>query len=141
MASINTDSVDRELRRLAGQSRKVLKRSVDKGAQVVATKLRQNTPFYDGKRDGKWRAQRQIDRQNGNVGNYPHLKDDIVVGNVDQFGRVQIGFGQKTYWRAHFVESGTINQRPQNFMERTTHETRSEFIVIVEDEIKRGFGL
>lgn len=141
MADINTVSIDRELRRLAGQSRRVLKRSVDAGAKKVAEELSKNAPFSDRKRDGKWRAQRQVDRANGVSGNYPHLRNDVVMGNVDTFGRVQIGFGEKTYWRAHFVESGTINQRPQNFMKRTMNETRNDFVNIVEREIQRGLGL
>lgn len=141
MGSIHTASVDRELKRLAGQSKKILKKSVDSGAQYVAEKIRQDTPYYEGKRDGKWKAQRQLERQTGRTSDYPHLKDDLLVSNVDQFGHVQIGFGERTYWRAHFPESGTISQHPQKFMEEKAHSTRNDFIAIVEDQIKRSFGI
>lgn len=141
MASIDTRSIEIGLRRLAGQSQKVLKQSVTVGAEEVAAELRKNTPYFDGKSDRSWRAQRQLDRISGVSQQFPHLKDDVLIGPVDQFGNAPIGFGKDTYWRVHFVENGTINQSPQNFMERTTHETRQSFIVTVEREIRKGLNL
>ena len=52
-----------------------------------------------------------MDKKTGKKTTFKHMKDDIQVSGVDQYGHVNVGFGEDTYWRVHFVELGTVNQK------------------------------
>lgn len=139
---IDTRGVELELKRLAAQEKPVRNAGLKKAAQAVASRLRENTVVYEGKRDGKWKAQRQYERENGvNQAEFPHMRDDVQTSNVDINGDIRIGYGKKTYWRAHFVELGTIKQPPQGFIQRTEEEMRGDVMDIMTDEFRRGLGL
>ncbi|AMW98451.1 HK97-gp10 family putative phage morphogenesis protein [Rummeliibacillus stabekisii] len=143
MAEIDMRSVEAGLRKLAGQNKRVLNKAVRKASEVVVKSLEENTPLAREKsRDGSWKAQRQYENANSlKRTKYSHLRDDIVTSNVNQEGRMQVGFSKDTYWRAHFPEMGTINQKPQGFMEKTTHESQDEFFNELSKELKKGLGL
>jgi len=121
--NIDTSSIDKALKQMAGKEKRVRNSALKKAGEVIADKLRQNTP---------------IDQSDNNE---KHMKDDIVVSNVDQYGEITVGFGDDTYWRAHFVELGTIKQRPQHFIERTEQEMQQEVMKIIEEELRKGLGL
>lgn len=120
---IDTSSIDRALKNMGSQEKKVRNKALKKAGNELASRLRDNTP---------------IDPRDSNK---KHMKDDIVVSDVDQYGEVTIGFGKETYWRAHFVELGTIKQRPQHFIENTEQEMRDKVMEIIREELARGLGL
>jgi len=120
---IDTSSIDKALKQMAGKEKRVRNRALKQGAQAVADRLRQNTPK---------------DKEDNNE---KHMQDDIVVSGIDQYGDIKIGYGKETAWRVHFTEMGTIKQRPQGFIQRTEEEMKEEFIRIVETEIRKGLGL
>lgn len=120
---IDTSSIDRALKNMGSQEKKVRNKALKKAGNKLASRLRDNTP---------------IDPRDNNK---KHMKDDIVVSGVDQYGEVTIGFGKETYWRAHFVELGTIKQRPQHFIENTEQEMRDKVMEIIREELVRGLGL
>mgnify|MGYP000932374966 FL=1 len=120
---IDTSSIDRALRNMGSQEKKARNAALKKAGNKLASRLRDNTP---------------IDPRDGNK---KHMKDDIVVSGVDQYGEVTVGFGEETYWRAHFVELGTIKQRPQHFIENTEQEMRDKVMEIIREELARGLGL
>ncbi|PKR84866.1 HK97-gp10 family putative phage morphogenesis protein [Heyndrickxia camelliae] len=117
---VSTTRINDNLRRLAIEQTKVRNRALKEAGKRLAQRLRENTPV-DGKTD-------------------EHMRDDVRVSGVKD-GEVTVGFGKDTAWRAHFVEMGTIKQRPQGFIQRTEEEMRNEILQIVETELRRGFGL
>lgn len=121
--NIDTSSIDKALKQMAGKEKRVRNSALKKAGEAVADRLRENTP---------------IDQTDGNE---KHMKDDIVISNVDQYGEIQIGYGDETYWRVHFTEMGTIKQRPQHFIERTEQEMQEEVMRIIEEELRKGLGL
>ncbi|AVD56213.1 HK97-gp10 family putative phage morphogenesis protein [Heyndrickxia faecalis] len=139
---VDISGIEAGLRRLAAKEKKVQRAGLKKAAEAIADRLRENTPYYDGKRDGKWKAQRQFEKETGsNNGDFAHLRDDIKISNMNQFGEVFVGFGKETYWRVHFTEMGTIKQKPQAFIQRTEEEMRRKVMTIMVKEFKRGLGL
>lgn len=120
---IDTSSIDQALRNMGSQEKKVRNKALKKAGNEIASRLRDNTP---------------IDPRDSNK---KHMKDDIVVSGVDQYGEVTVGFGKETYWRARFVELGTIKQRPQHFIENTEQEMRDKVMEIIREELARGLGL
>ena len=120
---IDTKSIDQALKRMVAEEKKVRNKGLKEAAKAVAERLRENTP---------------IDLTDGNE---KHMKDEIAISGVDQNGEIYVGYGKETAWRAHFVEMGTIKQRPQHFIERTEQEMQEEIMRIMAEEFKRGLGL
>lgn len=120
---IDTSSIDKALKQMAGKEKRVRNKALKKAGEAIADRLRENTP---------------IDTTDGNE---KHMKDDIVISNVDQYGEIKIGYGHETYWRVHFTEMGTIKQRPQHFIERTEQEMQEEVMRIIQEELRKGLGL
>ena len=69
------------------------------------------------------------------------MKDDIQVSGVDQYGHVNVGFGEDTYWRVHFVELGTVNQKANPFIERAIDSSREEYESKISSVIRSELGL
>jgi HK97 gp10 family phage protein len=120
---IDTSSIDKALKQLAGKEKRVRNKALKKAGEAIAERLRENTP---------------IDPTDHND---THMKDDIVVSGVNQYGEVTVGYGHETYWRVHFTEMGTIKQRPQHFIERTEQEMQEEVMRIIQEELRKGLGL
>jgi len=120
---IDTSSIDRALKNMDNQGKKARDKALKKAGNEIANRLKDNTPVDPRDRNKK------------------HMKDDIVVSGVDQYGEVTIGFGKETYWRARFVELGTIKQRPQHFIENTEQEMRDKVMEIIKEELAKGLGL
>ncbi|WP_025726784.1 HK97-gp10 family putative phage morphogenesis protein [Heyndrickxia ginsengihumi] len=120
---IDTSSIDKALKQMAGKEKRVRNRALKQGANTLAARLRENTPVDD------------------NDNNEKHMRDGIVVSGVNADGEIQVGYDKETYWRVHFSELGTIKQRPQGFIQRTEEEMKNEFFKTVQDELKKGLGL
>jgi len=124
-----------------GQKGKLIRnKALRNGREVVVQNLEQNTP-YENQSDRSWKAQREMDKRTGHKTTFKHLKDDIVYSGVNQTGAIQVGFGKDTYWRAHFVELGTINQAPQPFISNTLNQSEGEYKDALEKTIREELGL
>lgn len=100
---------------------KAEKEALEEVAKDVAEKLRSNVPK--------------------SLADSKHLKNNVVIGKADQYGDVKVGFSKEVSWRVHFVEFGTIYQKPQNFIENTEREIRDTVMQKVQEEITRRLGL
>lgn len=134
------DDIEQGLVSLGEKARRLENKAVREGARVFAEDLKKNTP-YETASDRSWKAQRDMDKLNGRTSVFKHLRDDIQVSGIDHVGHVNVGFGKDTYWRAHFVEMGTINQRPQGFIQRTIVESDENVNQAMSDVLKKGLGL
>lgn len=101
---------------------KIERRALEKAGEAVAERLRTNTP--------------DISDANGK-----HAKNSVVVSKADQNNEVKVGYVKDVAWRIHFVEIGTIRQKPQAFIQRTEREMQQQVMNIIQDEVKRGLGL
>lgn len=134
--------LDQNLKLLAAQSKSARNKGLKKSAEYAGRKLAEKTAYNaDRKSDRKWKAQRQFEKASGTNKKFPHLKDDVQVSGVSSMGEIKIGYGEDTYWRAHFVETGTINQSGQHFMQRTELEIKEEVISIMAEVFKKELGL
>lgn len=134
------DNITVELKRLGEKGSRISRKAVRKAVPVFEEALRKNTP-YETVSDRSWKAQRKMDKITGKKSTFKHMKDDIQVSGVDQFGHVNVGFGKDTYWRVHFVELGTLNQKPNPFIERTVEETKSDYLDKTSSIIRSELGL
>ncbi|EAG9223057.1 hypothetical protein IIE63_000771 [Listeria monocytogenes] len=73
---------------------------------------------------------------------YKELAKSIVKTGLkkdrDEGSLVDIGFNKSQGWRAHFPDSGTMNQTAQHFIEAARKEARPKIIAIFEAEIRKG---
>ncbi|GGH83560.1 HK97 gp10 family phage protein [Pullulanibacillus pueri] len=103
---IDYSGLDRQFLELAARTKSGGKKAAKAGAQIVADKLKENTP-YDPDTE-------------------KHLIDDVEISRVNDLGEYQVHFGKDTAWRSKFVNDGTINQPAQHFAEKTEAEARGE---------------
>ncbi|MGG4011417.1 HK97-gp10 family putative phage morphogenesis protein [Bacillus smithii] len=113
---------------------KAIQGAVKKAAELFADRLGENTPRESRLKTG------------GSVAedSFKHLADDVVysgISNVNGTTVVKVGYGKETYWRAHFVEWGTVKQPPQHFVETTEAEIGDRILRLIEREIKGALGL
>lgn len=100
--------IEKELNKLARKKFVFAKSAVSAGAQIYAAGLEKNTP-------------------RGRAGQDPHkthMRDNVVFSKPKEDGEIysNVGYGKETASRLHFSNFGTINQRPQHFVERTVNE-------------------
>ena len=70
--------------------------------------------------------------------NKVHAKDHIVYSKPNKNNPVaEVGFDKEVAWRVHFVEYGTIKQRPQPFMQQTMKDIESKVASIIQNEMRR----
>lgn len=93
-------------------------KSVEAGGAYAARYLRVKTPVdYDTK---------------------THMRDHIVFSRPTANNPVsEVGFDKQVAWRAHFVEFGTIKQRPQPFIKTTMKDIENKVTNIIQSEMMR----
>ena len=93
-------------------------KSVEAGGAYAARYLRVKTPVdYDTK---------------------THMRDHIVFSRPTTNNPVsEVGFDKQVAWRAHFVEFGTIRQRPQPFIKTTMKDIENKVANIIQSEMMR----
>lgn len=110
------------LRKLEVQNRAAARRAVTEVAETFAENLEANTPEDSGV-----------------------LASDVTVtgfkGGSKGLLEKDIGYGKGSGFRARFPDTGTINQRPQNFIERTINQTTPTAQQIFVKHIKEGLKL
>lgn len=93
-------------------------KSVEAGGEYAARYLRVKTPVDYNKKT--------------------HMKDHIVFSKPTVNKSIsEVGFDKKVAWRAHFVEFGTIKQRPQPFIETTMKDIENKVANIIQSEMMR----
>lgn len=137
--SLNED-ITSSLSSLGRKGTTVRNKALRAGRDLVVKRLEENTP-YENQSDRSWKAQREMDKRIGHKTTFKHLKDDIVYSGVDQTGAVKIGFGKDTYWRAHFVELGTINQAPKPFISTALQQSEEDYKNTLEKTVRKELGL
>lgn len=114
---------------------KKLSKNVDRDVNQIMDK--EVAPFVVKemeKRTPKWDAS----KYQGKRGSYmlKHAKDHVVASKVKD-GRIEVGYDDDVAWRMHFIEFGTIKQRPQHFVKKTLNAIEDEVQDIIAREIKR----
>ena len=134
------DNITVELQKIGNKAKRITNKAVRESAPILAEELKAQTP-YENVSDRSWKAQRKMDKITGKKSTFKHMKDDIQVSGVDQFGHVNVGFGEDTYWRVHFVELGTVNQKANPFIERAINYSREEYESKISSVIRSELGL
>lgn len=134
------DNITSELQKLGNKAKRISNKAVRESAPIFAEELKVQTP-YENISDRSWKAQRQMDKKTGKKTTFKHMKDDIQVSGVDQYGHVNVGFGEDTYWRVHFVELGTVNQKANPFIERAIEAGTGPYTESVSNIIRSELGL
>ncbi|WP_241689961.1 HK97-gp10 family putative phage morphogenesis protein [Ligilactobacillus salivarius] len=134
------DNITSELQKLGNKAKRISNKAVRESAPIFAEELKAQTP-YENVSDRSWKAQRQMDKKTGKKTTFKHMKDDIQVSGVDQYEHVNVGFGEDTYWRVHFVELGTVNQKANPFIERAIDSSREEYESKISSVIRSELGL
>lgn len=134
------DNITVELQKIGNKAKRITNKAVRESAPIFSEELKAQTP-YENVSDRSWKAQRKMDKITGKKSTFKHMKDDIQVSGVDQFGHVNVGFGEDTYWRVHFVELGTVNQKANPFIERAINASREEYESKISSVIRSELGL
>lgn len=134
------ENITVELKKLGEKGSRISRKAVRKAIPIFEEALKKNTP-YETVSDRSWKAQRQMDEKTGKKSEFKHMRDDIQLSGIDQYGHVNVGFGEDTYWRVHFIELGTVNQKPNPFIERTVEETKDDYLDKMSSIIRSELGL
>lgn len=95
--------------------------SLTKAGEYAADKLSKNTPYWDSKNYAK-----------------KHAKNHVVFSKPTKRNpKVEVGYDKEVAWRVHFVEYGTIKQRPQPFMQQTMKEIENQVATSIQNEMMR----
>lgn len=127
---VDTSEVFKAFRQLETNVKRVENPALRKAASYAQDKLKQNTPYWSGK------------KSNGKRGAYmqEHAKDHVIAGSVKN-GTIDVGYDKEVAWRMHFIEFGTIKQKPKGFVQKTQKQIENEVTNIIANELKRRLGL
>lgn len=124
---MDTSEAQIALKKIQKQLNKAEKRAVEEARDLIASKLKANTPVWDGK------------KYNGSRGNYmqEHAKDHVTYSKVKD-GSAEVGYDDDVAWRVHFLEFGTVKQLPQGFVQKTQIQIEQEVIELMEKVIREA---
>jgi HK97 gp10 family phage protein len=124
---VDTSEAQIALKKIQKQLNKAEKRAVEEARDLIASKLKANTPVWDGK------------KYNGSRGNYmqEHAKDHVTYSKVKD-GSAEVGYDDDVAWRVHFLEFGTVKQLPQGFVQKTQIQIEQEVIELMEKVIREA---
>lgn len=70
-----------------------------------------------------------------------HAKDHTAIKKATKNDlTAQVGFDKEVAWRVHFVEFGTIRQKPQPFIQRTIRDVEDEVADIIQKYLKEALS-
>ena len=119
------DKILANLTKLQVKAPRVAREAVKEVAEEFATELRANTPESEDL--------------------FGHLADEVVVtgfkGASEGIISKDIGYGNKTGWRSHFPDEGTIYQAPQGFKEETINTMTPKAKEIYAKKVREGLRL
>ncbi|MFT8909603.1 MAG: HK97-gp10 family putative phage morphogenesis protein [Lentilactobacillus diolivorans] len=134
------EDITQSLQSLGNKAKGATNKSLRAGAALFAESLKKQTP-YETTADRSWKAQREMDKITGKKTVFKHMRDDIVMSGVDQYGHINVGFGKDTYWRVHFVGLGTVNQRANPFISSAVSNSSSAYQAVVTESLRKELGL
>lgn len=116
------DEMLANITKLQVNNRAQARKAVNDAAELFGDALRSNTPTDEGVMAG-----------------------DVTIsgfkGGVQAEIEKDVGYGKKTGYRVKYPDSGTINQRPQNFKEKTINETTPKIQELYVERIQEGLKL
>lgn len=123
-AEFDDSSISLALKKLAHKFPEVRDKILLEAAEKIGSAIEERTP----------RSERDIRH---------HAQDSLVISKVSNEGEVFGGYTKKSKVasRIHFVEYGTINIKPANFIGGTLEELEKEIMNFIAKELKKGFGL
>ncbi|MEJ1295419.1 HK97-gp10 family putative phage morphogenesis protein [Latilactobacillus sakei] len=110
------DTMLANVTRLEVEAPKKARKSINKGAEIFAKHLKDDTPVDSGA-----------------------LASDVQTGPMKaSTGRFekQVGYGGKSAWRAHFPDKGTKKQPAQNFSIKAQEQSRDEILEVYAEEMR-----
>ncbi|MGL9912621.1 HK97-gp10 family putative phage morphogenesis protein [Enterococcus sp. DIV0213h] len=110
MAYIDSSEVTNGIKKVQKTIRKAEKEAITEATKLVANQLEKNTPKSKEGTD--------------------HAKNHVVKSGVKD-GMAEVGFDKEVAWRIHFIEFGTIKQRPQGFVQKTQTQVEQEVVEII----------
>ena len=124
------DEILANIEKLGGNVQRESRKAIKESTILVRDELEKNTPKQA-------------------VPHSAHAKDHVVVSGIRKDKETEqeymsVGFPGRNpdiKWRIHFVEFGTIRQRPQLFMTRTINDTSKEVQEIIRRTLKKGLKL
>lgn len=129
------DDITAALQAIGVKAQSAENKAVRKTAPVVAGAIQAATP-YENKSDRSWKAQREMDKKSGKKSVFKHMRDGVVYSGIDAFGHINIGWDKDTYWRVHFVELGTVNQRANPFISRGIAAVTDTYQTMIANELR-----
>lgn len=128
--TVDNSEVYKALKNLETNVKNVENPALRKAGEYAQDKLKTNTPFWNGKKSA------------GKRGSYmkEHAKNHVVMSSVKD-GLIEVGYDKEVAWRMHFIEFGTIKQRPQAMVQKTQKQIENEVTNIIASELKRRLGL
>lgn len=141
MADFDIDeNITAALQEFGVKAKRIQNKALRGAAPTVASAIEAKAP-YETTSDRSWKAQREMDKLKGKKTEFKHLKDDVVVSGIDQFGHINIGFGKDTYWRVHFVELGTVNFPAKPFISPAMEDSKESFMQTLQNNLREGLNL
>ncbi|MBT2732117.1 HK97-gp10 family putative phage morphogenesis protein [Carnobacterium sp. ISL-102] len=117
-----TNELLSNLLKLEVQNKRAARKAVNDGAELFAKNLKENTPEETGV-----------------------LSSSVIVtgfkGANQGLIEKDIGFKRSVGFRVKYPNTGTVYQRPQNFVEKTIKQSTTEVLKIYEDSIIKGLKL
>ena len=99
-------------------------RGINIASEYAEKELKRNTPEY-----------------NTPTSDRIHAKDHTAIKKATKSNmNAEIGFDKEVAWRMHFVEFGTIRQRPQPFIQKTIKEVEDEVADIIQKYLREALG-
>lgn len=117
-----TEEMLANLVKLEVQNRTAARRAINEGAELFAKNLKANTATDSGE------LKEHVEVSGFKGGNQGLLEKDI-------------GYSSSVGYRVKYPDTGTIHQRPQNFVEKTIDQTTPEVLEIYEKHIMKGLNL
>lgn len=99
-------------------------KGVNFAAEYAEKELKKRTPQYNSPTSDKI-----------------HAKDHTAVKKATKNNlTAEVGFDKEVAWRIHFVEFGTIKQKPQPFIQRTMRDVENEVGDIIQKYLKEALN-
>lgn len=115
------------LNKLGNKMDRVVNKAVNEATPTAEKTLKKNTPYFDGKKYAQ---------KNKASYSKEHMRDHIISSKASK-GYADVGFDDSVSWRVHFVEFGTIKQKPDAFIAKTMKEIESEVSSIIQHTLQR----
>lgn len=102
----------------------VAAKGVNEAALYAQRILSNNTPTY-----------------NTHTSDRVHAKDHTIIKKATKNNlNAEVGFDKEVAWRVHFVEFGTIKQKPNAFIQKTMKQVENEVQTIIYKHMKEALN-